>query len=116
MKDYRKLNVWVKGHQLVLEVYKTVGAFPKEELFGLTSQMKRSAASIPTNIAEGCGRKSEKDFCRFLVISFGSANELEYQVILATDLKFITADEATSLLENIEEIKKMLSGLMSKLS
>ncbi len=116
MKDYRKLSVWEKSHQVVLDVYKTVASFPKEEMFGLTSQMKRSAASIPTNIAEGCGRKSEKDFCRFLIISFGSANELEYQVILAADLEFIDAENANILLDQMEEIKKMLSGLISKLN
>ncbi len=76
MKDYRKLLVWEKSHQLTLDVYKALVTFPKEEIFGLASQMKRSSASIPTNIAEGCGRNTEKDFSRFLVIAFGSANEL----------------------------------------
>jgi len=115
MKDYRKLIVWEKAHQLTLEIYGMLGNFPKEEMFGLISQMKRSSASIPTNIAEGCGRKSEKDFHRFLVISFGSANELEYQVILSSDLRFIDSTRANRLLKQIEEIKKMLNGLMSRL-
>ncbi len=113
MKNYRKLIVWEKSHQLTLEIYKELRSFPKEELFGLCSQMKKSSASIPTNIAEGCGRRSDKDLCRFLSISFASANELEYQVILSADLCFINAEKRTVLLEKIEEIKKMLSGLIS---
>lgn len=78
--------------------------------------MKRSSASIPTNIAEGCGRNTEKDFSRFLVIAFGSANELEYQIILSTDLGFTNKSESIKLLMQIEEIKKMLSSLINKLS
>lgn len=87
MRNYKKYTVWQKSHQLTLDVYKAIALFPKEELFGLTSQIKRSSSSIPTNIAEGCGRNSDKDFCRFLYIAFGSANELEYQIILSIDLK-----------------------------
>lgn len=90
--------------------------FPKDEIFGLVSQMKRSSASIPTNIAEGCGRNSDKDFCRFLYIAFGSANELEYQILLSIDLKFITIHNGQNLLLQIEEVKKMLNGLISKLT
>jgi four helix bundle protein len=81
MKDYRKFVVWQKSHELTLEIYQVVSDFPKDELYGLVSQMKRSASFIPTNIAEGCGRNTELDFRRFLVMAFGSANELEYQVI-----------------------------------
>ena len=116
MKDFRKLLVWQKAHQLTLEVYKAVTSFPTEELFGLTSQMKRSSSSISTNIAEGCGRRSEKDFARFLVISFGSASELEYQIILGTDLNFIKIDKNEKLLAQVQEIKKMLSSLIYKLN
>lgn len=115
MKDYKRLLVWEKAHQLTLDVYKLVLCFPKDELFGLTSQMKRSAASVATNIAEGCGRSSDKDFCRFLFISFGSANELEYQIILSTDLNFIDPQNSKIFLRKIEEVKKMLNGLISKL-
>ena len=89
MRDYKKYLVWEKSHQLTLDVYRNTTSFPKEELFGLISQIKRSSSSIPTNIAEGCGRNSDKDFCRFLYIAFGSANELEYQIILSIDLDFI---------------------------
>lgn len=116
MKDYKKFLVWQKSHQLTLDIYKITSAFPKEELFGLTSQIKRASSSIPMNIAEGCGRNTEKDFCRFLYISFGSANELEYQIILSIDLNFIEDEKGKQLLLQIEEIKKMLNGLINKLN
>ncbi|MDK2771691.1 MAG: four helix bundle protein [Flavobacterium haoranii] len=115
MKDYKNFTVWQKSHQLTVDVYATLQSFPKEEMFGLTSQMKRSSSSIPTNIAEGCGRNSDKDFARFLIIAFGSANELEYQFILSRDLKFIEAEKVNQLLFQIEEIKKMLNSLILKL-
>lgn len=106
MRDYKKYIVWQKSHELVLDIYRTTRIFPKDELFALTSQMKRSSSSIPTNIAEGCGRNSDKDFCRFLYFSFGSANELEYQIMLSIDLKFIESENGQKLLFQIEEIKK----------
>ena len=114
MRDYKKYLVWQKSHQLTLEIYRLTRSFPKEEMFALTSQMKRSSSSIPTNIAEGCGRSSDKDFCRFLYISYGSANELEYQIILSIDLQFVKVEDAENLLSQIEEIKKMLNGLIMK--
>lgn len=114
MRDYKKYLVWQKSHQLTLEIYKVTRSFPKEEMFALTSQMKRSSSSIPTNIAEGCGRSSDKDFCRFLYISYGSANELEYQIILSIDLQFLNSEDGENLLRQIEEIKKMLNGLIMK--
>ena len=86
MQDYRKLAVWQSSHELTLAVYRVTIRFPKDELFGLTSQMRRSSSSIPTNIAEGCGRATNADFTRFLHISLGSANELEYQLLLCRDL------------------------------
>ena len=116
MRDYKKFLVWEKSHQLTLDVYRITISFPKDETFGLISQMKRSSSSIPTNIAEGCGRNSEKDFCRFLYIAFGSANELEYQLLLSTDLKFIDIESGQKLLFQVEEIKKMLNGLITKLN
>ena len=93
MIDFRKYTVWQKSHQLTLDVYKLSAKYPREETFNLVSQIKRSSSSIPTNIAEGCGRKSDKDFSRFLYISFGSANELEYQMLLSKDLDFISAED-----------------------
>lgn len=115
MRDYQKYIVWQKSHQFVLEIYRITKFFPKEELFALTNQMKRSSSSIPTNIAEGCGRDSDKDFCKFLFIAYGSANELEYQIILSRDLNFINSDESEKLLIQIEEIKKMLNSLIKQI-
>ena len=89
MKDFRTLTVWQRSHELTLDVYGHTRAFPKEELFGLTSQIRRACASIPANIAEGCGRGSDGDFQRFLQIAFGSANELDYHLLLAHDLNLI---------------------------
>ena len=85
MKDFRQLKVWEKAHHLALEVYKTTATFPKEEIYGLTSQLRRASVSIPTNIAEGCGRNTNADFARFLQIAMGSASETEYELILAHD-------------------------------
>jgi len=116
MKDYKKYLVWQKSHQLTLDVYKLSEKYPKEETFNLVSQIKRSSSSIPTNIAEGCGRKSDKDFSRFLYISFGSANELEYQMLLSKDLNFISAEDYEKLQLQTEEIKKMLSALIKTLN
>ena len=116
MRNYKNFLIWQKSHQLTLDIYKTTVSFPKDEIFGLISQMKRSSSSIPTNIAEGCGRNSDKDFCRFLYIAFGSANELEYQILLSIDLSFINNENGQKLLYQIEEVKKMLNGLITKLN
>ncbi len=116
MRNYKNYLVWEKGHQLTLDVYGLVAKYPKEELYNLVSQMKRSSSSIPTNIAEGCGRKSDKDFSRFLYIAFGSANELEYQILLSLDLDLITAEQGKLILSKVEEVKKMLNSLIQKLN
>ena len=97
MQDFKKLKVWEKGHQLTLTVYKLTARFPKEELYGLTSQMRSAAASIVCNIAEGCGRTGGADFARFLQMATGSASELEYQLLLARDLNFLKAMEYQDL-------------------
>ena len=89
MKDFRDLNVWRKAHEIALDVYRVTKSFPREELYALTSQMRRSGVSIATNIAEGCGKHSDADFARFVVIALGSASEFEYQVLLARDLGFL---------------------------
>ena len=112
MKNFKELNVWLKAHQLVLAVYQVTKSFPSDELFGLTSQMRRAAASIPANIAEGCGRSSDAEFARFLYISFGSASELEYHILLAHDLGMLNEIDCGKLTENVIEIKKMLSSLI----
>jgi len=89
MKNFKELQVWKKAHQLTLQLYKTTVTFPKDEKYGLTSQIKRSASSIAANIAEGCGRSGDAEFARYLQIAMGSASELEYHLLLAHDLKII---------------------------
>ena len=115
MKDFRKLQVWEKSHQLALAIYRITKDFPKSELYGLTSQIRRSAISIPSNIAEGSGRGSDADLRRMLQIAFGSASELEYQLLLANELEFVNEASYQKLDNQVTEIKRMLSSLMKKL-
>ncbi len=115
MKPFRDLIVWQKSHELALEAYKRTTGFPKDELFGLTSQIRRSASSIPANIAEGCGRGGEADLGRFFQIAMGSASELEYHILLAKDLGIMSNDVFEPLNEKVIEIKKMLSSFIVKL-
>jgi len=114
MKDFRKLSVWDKSHKLTLDVYDRTKAFPREELFGLTSQLRRASASIPANIAEGCGKNSDLDFARFLQIAFGSACEVEYHLILSRDLKYLDVETYECITKDLIEIKRMLSSLVVK--
>jgi four helix bundle protein len=114
MQDFRKLLVWQKAHQLTLNIYRITRTYPSEELYGLTSQTRRAAASIPTNIAEGCGRNGGADLARFLHIAAGSASELDYHLILARDLDFIKRPDQIKLYKDISEIKKMLYSLHKK--
>ena len=115
MQDFRKLLVWKKSHLLTLEVYKVTENFPKSEMYGLTSQLRRACSSIPTNIAEGCCRGTDPDFNHFLIIALGSASELEYQLLLANDLNYIAKDTYTSLNFHVNEVKRILISLMNKL-
>ena len=115
MKDFRKLIVWEKAHQLTLKIYKVTEEFPSEELYGLTSQIRRACVSIPTNIAEGCVRSSDADFSRFLYIAVGSTSELEYLMLLSKDLKIIKNELHIELNNEINEIKKMLISMIQKL-
>ena len=115
MKDFRQLKVWEKAHQLALAIYKATKEFPKEELYGLTSQIRRASMSIPTNIAEGCGRNTDADFARFLQMAMGSASETEYQLILARDLEFISNENYERLHNDVEEVKRMLASLLKTL-
>ncbi|MCP4142674.1 MAG: four helix bundle protein [Chloroflexi bacterium] len=115
MKDFRTLKVWQKAHQFALAVYKATTLFPREELYGLTSQIRRSSMSIPTNIAEGAGRFTDKDFARFLQISMGSASEAEYQLLLAYDLGFLEDEVYRKLHSQVEEIKRMLASFLKTL-
>ena len=111
MKSFRDLKVWEKSHKVALLVYELTTSFPKEEVYGLVTQMRRSASSIPTNIAEGCGRGSDSQFAYFLNIALGSASELEYQIILSKDLRFIKNENCQGILDDLIEVKKMLTKL-----
>ena len=114
MKDFRKLTVWEKSHFFTLQVYKITKHFPFDERFGLTVQLRKAAASVPTNIAEGCGRDSQRELARFMSIAAGSASEVEYQLLLACDLHYI--DETyRELHQQINELKKMLNSFIKKL-
>ena len=115
MKDFRDLQVWEKSHRITLMVYRVTRRFPREELYGLTSQLRRSCASIPANIAEGCGRGSDADFARFLQLAMGSASETEYHLLLTRDLEYIPVEEHSALAQTITEIKRMLTSLIQKL-
>jgi four helix bundle protein len=115
LRDYRRLAVWEKGHKLVLAVYASTATFPRDESFGLVSQIRRAAISIPSNIAEGCGRSGDGELRRFLFIAMGSANELEYQLFLARDLNYIQGSDYDALSGGLGEVKRMLSGLIQRL-
>ena len=114
MRDFRQIRVWEKAHQLTLEIYKVTAQFPKEELYGLTSQLRRASASIAANIAEGFGRGGNVELARFLQIAMGSAYEVEYHILLAKDLGLITKEPNELLEVHIIEIKRMLAALLLK--
>jgi four helix bundle protein len=114
MRDFRQIKVWAKAHNLTLEIYKTTARFPREELYGLTSQLRRSCASIPANVAEGFGRGGNAELARFLQIGMGSAYELEYHTLLARDLCLVSKTSYARLEEQIVEVKRMLAALLGK--
>ena len=114
MKGFKELKVWRKAHELTLAVYGTTRRFPREELYGLTSQLRRSAASIAANIAEGCGRRSDGEMARFLQIARGSASEVEYHVLLAHDLHFLEEHEYRHLSQQSDEVQRMLTALIQR--
>ncbi len=115
MKDFKELKVWQKVHKLTLAVYKDTRSFPKEELYGLTSQIRRSASSIPANIAEGYGRSGDAELGRFLNIALGSAGELQYHLLLSHDLGFLDELTHDRLADEVSEIKRMLASFIKKL-
>lgn len=115
MKDFRDLTVWQKAHQLTLAVYRHTASFPRDELYGLTTQLRRSSASIAANLAEGCGRNGDAELARFCSIAMGSASELDYHLLLARDLQLINAEDYTDLAQRTSEVKRMLTGLLQKL-
>ncbi len=116
MRDFRRLKVWEKAHELSLAIYKATATFPQQELFGLTSQLRRAAVSIPANIAEGCGRSGEPELARFLRIVLGSASEREYHIILSTDLCYLNKSVSQHLLKQVTDVKRMLASLVQKLT
>jgi four helix bundle protein len=116
MRDYKKLIVWERSHKYAIQVYQLSKSFPKEELYGITSQLRRAVISIPTNIAEGSGKQTPKDFSRYLSIAAGSASEVEYLLILVNELRFVNEIIVEPLLVEINEIKKMLNSFQIKIN
>lgn len=116
MRDFKGLKVWQKAHQLVLDVYRHSQTFPSDERFGLKAHLLKSATSIPSNIAEGCGRRGDAEFARFLSIAAGSATETEYQLILARDLGYITDAHHRDLDGQVNEVKRMLNSFIQRLT
>ena len=114
-RDFKGLQVWQKSHELATRMYKATTGFPGSEIYGLTSQIRRSAVSIPSNIAEGCGRGGEVELARFFQIAMGSASELEYQLILARDLQYLSHEDHDELSSNVIEIKRMLTAYAQRL-
>jgi four helix bundle protein len=116
MKNFRDLQVWHKAHALVLESYKVTNAFPRQEVFSMTSQIRRAAVSIAANISEGCGKQGNGEFQRFLGMAAGSASELEYHFLLSRDLGFIAEIEYERLNSHVIEVKRMLASLLRKVN
>ena len=114
MQDFRNLEVWKRAHRLTLEAYRITEGFPRAEMFGLCSQIRRAASSIPTNLAEGCGR-TQAEFARFVQIALGSACELEYELLLVRDLRLITVDVYASTNEQMSDVKRMLQALLRRI-
>jgi four helix bundle protein len=114
MKDYRDLKVWERAHAVTLEIYRVTMRFPREELYGLTSRMRRCSASIGANIAEGCGKRSNAEFQRFLQIASGSASELDYHLLLARDLKLLIDTDYDRVVRELSVMRRMLTALLQK--
>jgi four helix bundle protein len=115
LQSFRNLKVWEKAHVRTLDVYRSSTPFPRDEMYGLTSQMRRASASIGANIAEGTCRKGDCEFGRFLQIAIGSASELEYHLLLARDLALLKSLDYQRLAEEVVEVKRMLASLICKL-
>ena len=116
MKDFRQLKVWQKAHGLTLAVYQITASFPREELYGLTAQLRRAGSSIAANLAEGCGRNGDAELARFCSMAMGSASELEYHLLLARDLKLIQTKDYDARDQRAIELKRMLTALLQKLN
>ena len=115
LKNHKDLKVWQKSYRLCLDIYRTTKKFPKEERYGLTSQIRRAAVSIPSNIAEGYGRKTTADYLRFLYIAYGSICELETQLLLSGDLNYVKQENLKALKDGTEEVERMLKALIKSL-
>ena len=113
MRNYRDLQVWAKAHSLTLDLYRISRTFPREEMYGLTAQLRRAAASIGANLAEGCGRRTSSELARFVRIAMGSASELDYHLLLSRDLEFMTEDDFKRVTKNLVEVRKMLTSFLS---
>lgn len=114
MKDFKELKVWPKAHELTTAIYGITHSFPRDEIYGLTSQVRRSATSIAANIAEGCGRRSDGELARFLRIARGFASETEYHLLLARDLRFLSESDYQSTEKKVVEVQRMLTSLVQK--
>ena len=115
MRNYRDLQVWSKSYALTLELYRSSRVFPKEELYGLTSQLRRAALSIGANLAEGCGRRTNAEMARFVRIAMGSASELDHHLLLCKDLGLLENDRYRGFARDLTEIRKMLSSLLNSI-
>jgi four helix bundle protein len=115
LKDFKELKVWHKAYALALTIYEASRSFPREEVYGLTSQLRRAAVSIGANIAEGCGRRSDGELVRFLQIARGSASEVEHHMLLARDLKFLQAATHQDIEKRLQEVQRMLTSLVSSI-
>ena len=115
MQDYHDLKVWEKSHKFTLAIYAATKEFPKEEIYGLTSQLRRATASIPTNLAEGTGPRTSKELAQFSQIAAGSASEVDYQLLLYRELDYLSEDDYNILIKQLLEIRKMLTSLIKKL-
>src|SRR6478672_4517313 len=113
MRNYRDWQVWKKAHDLTLELYRISRGFPREEVYGITSQLRRAAVSIGANLAEGCGRRTSTELARFVRIALGSASELDCHLLLSRDLGFMAADEFTRALSTLTEVRKMLTSFLN---
>ncbi|WP_299363992.1 four helix bundle protein [Winogradskyella sp.] len=116
MRDFKKYDIWELSHAFALKIYEVSQSFPKEEIYGVISQIRRASSSIPTNISEGCGRTSDTEFNRFLTIALGSACEAEYLIILSKDLNYIDSESFMKLNEEINTIKRKIYTLKQKLN
>jgi four helix bundle protein len=113
MRNYRDLQVWGKAHNLTLELYRISQGFPREEVYGITSHLRRAAVSTGANLAEGCGRRTSSELARFVRIAMGPASELDYDLLLSHDLGFMAGDEFTSASAKLIEVRKMLTSFLN---